>query len=226
MHRGFLVDLATDVIKLIGSLSPIPPVDDVGLRQRFLDLLAEFHAGGVRAGYATELVDAARYALVSLIDERVVAVDAAIATTWKKSPLHQHLSGQGDAANGFHERLAALRPPGTAERADALEVFHLCLCFGVRGRFRDTAEEPARAALIADLAREIISARGGIDAPLSPVWEARTVTASTTHPGRWYGVPLWAMPLALVVLLLLWWLMSAAWTSAALTRLANDFPVP
>lgn len=225
MHPGLLTDLATDVIKLIGSLSPVPPVDDVGLRQRFLDLLTEFHARGVRAGYASDLVDAARYALVVLIDERVTTVDAAIATTWKQAPLHQQLSGSQDADLGFQDRLRALRPPATAAHADALEVFHLCLCFGLRGRFT-MDEEPARQRLIADLAREILSTRGGVDAPLSPDWEPRGTAATIPHPGRWHGVPVWAIPLTLAVLLLLWWLMTSSWTSAAIARLANDFPVP
>lgn len=225
MHRGLLTDLATDVIKLIGSLSPIPPVDDVGLRQRFLDLLAEFHARGVRAGYATDLVDAARQVLVTLIDERVMAVDAAIATTWRQAPLHRHLFGGDDAGGRFQERLAALRPPGTAERADALEVFHLCLCFGARGPFRTPADEPARRALIADLAREIRAARGGPDTPLSPDGDPPGRAVSPAHAGRRQRVPLWAVPVALGALVLLWWLTASLWTGAAIARFAHDFPV-
>lgn len=225
MPRGLLVDLAIEVIKLIGTLSPIPPVDDVGLRQRFLDLLADFQARGVRAGYATDLVDASRLALVVLIDERVSAVDAAIATTWRQAPLYRHLFARDDAAEGFHERLAALRPPGTPERADALEVFHLCLCFGVHGRFRAAADEPARRALIADLAREILAARGGPDAPLSPDGQPRDRAASPAHPGRWQRMPMWVVPAVVGTLVLLWWLASSLWTSATIARFANDFPV-
>lgn len=225
MQRGLLVDLATDVIKLIGSLSPIPPVDDVGLRQRFIDLLAEFHARGVRAGYATELVDDARFALVALIDERVTTTDAAIATTWKAAPLQQHLFKRVDGATAFYERLAALCPPGAPERADALDVFHLCLCFGFRGRHRDDADDSARRSLMVDLTREILTARGGVDAPLSPSWEPRGTSASITDPRRWCGMPVWAVPLILLVVMVLGWLAASAWTSAAIARFAHDFPV-
>lgn len=225
MQRGFLVDLATDVVKLLGSLSPIPPVDDVGLRQRFLDLLAEFHARGVRAGYSGELMDATRFALVALIDERVLALNTSIAVAWKSATLHHHLFAQSDANNGFFVRLATLRPPGSAERADAADVFHLCLCLGFRGRFRDASQDIERQTLIADLAHDILTARGGVNAPLSPACEPRGGTRPMAHPGRCYRVPVWAVPVVLGVLSLLCWLMASLWTSATLARFANDFPV-
>lgn len=225
MQRGFLVDLATDVVKLLGSLSPIPPVDDVGLRQRFLDLLAEFHARGVRAGYSGELMDAARFALVALIDERVLALNTSIAVAWKKATLHHHLFAQSDANHGFFERLAALRPPSSAERADAADVFHLCLCLGFRGRFHDASQDVERQALIADVAHDILAARGGVNAPLSPAWEPRGGPPPMPHPGRWHGVPVWAVPVVLGVVSLLCWLATTLWTNAVLARFANDFPV-
>jgi len=225
MQRGFLVDLATDVVKLLGSLSPIPPVDDVGLRQRFLDLLTEFHARGVRAGYSSELMDATRFALVALIDERVLALTTSIAVAWKAAPLHHHLFGRGDAGNAFFERLATLRPPGSAERADAADVFHLCLCLGFRGRFHDSSQDGERQTLIAGLAHDILAARGGVNAPLSPAWEPRGGHTPAPHPGRWHNVPVWVVPAVLGVLSLLWWLAATLWTSATLARFASDFPV-
>ena len=225
MQRGFLVDLATDVVKLLGSLSPIPPVDDVGLRQRFLDLLAEFHARGVRAGYSGELMDATRFALVALIDERVLALNTSIAVAWKTATLPHHLFAPSDTNTGFFVRLAALRPPGSAERADAVDVFHLCLCLGFRGRFRDAAQDLERQTLIAEVAHDILTARGGVNATLSPAWEPRGGPPPMAHPGHWYRVPVWAVPVVLGVLSLLCWLMASLWTSATLARFANDFPV-
>ncbi len=223
MQRGLLVDLATDIIKLVGSLSPVPPVDDVGLRQRFIDLLTEFHARGVRAGYATDQVDAARFALVALIDERVTSTDAAIATTWKAAPLQKHLFGENDPASAFHERLAVLRPPASPERADVLDVFHLCLCYGFRGRLAGDDEAARR--LITALAEDVLSARGGVHATLSPGWEPSGSSPQAADPCRWCGLPVWAVPLMLMGGVLLCWLAAYLWTGAAITRFANDFPV-
>jgi type VI secretion system protein ImpK len=225
MQSGYLVDLATDLIKLIGSLSPIPPVDDEGLRLRFLDLLAEFQARGVRAGYAAEQMDAARFAVVALIDERVLSLDAPIRSAWSATLLQQHLFSTRNANEVFFDRLAIFRPPGSPERADVLEVFHLCLCLGFRGRYREPAMSEARRHLIAEIAKEVRTARMGVNAPLSPAWEPRGITPRTPHPGRWCGIPLWTVPLILAALCLVWWFATSAWANGVIERFAHDFPV-
>lgn len=209
--RGYLVDLATDVIKLVGSLTPIPPVDEEGLRRRFVDLLTEFHARAVRAGYADDLVDAARAALSAFVDDQVRELDAPIARAWAQRPL-----GRGD----FTERLAALRTPGGADHADALEVCHLCLCLGTARR-----AGADRQRLIDEIGREIRAARGGATSPLSPAWEPRGAAAVTLPPDRWRGLPLWVVPAALAVLTVLVWLVSWGWMQATLTRFVHDVPV-
>jgi type VI secretion system protein ImpK len=225
MHAGHLVDLATDLIKLVGSLTPIPPVDDEGLRLRFLDLLTEFQARGVRAGYASEQMDAARFALVSLIDERVMAVDAPIATAWSSATLQQHLFSTRNASEVFFDRLARCRPPANADGADVLEVFHLCLGLGFRGRYRDPAHSDTVRQLLDDLAKEIRNARSGANAPLSPAWEPRGSSPKTPHPGRWCRLPLWAVPLILALFTLLWWWGTSSWSAGVIARFTHDFPV-
>lgn len=225
MQRGLLVELATEVIKLIGSLSPIPPVDDVGLRQRFIDLLAEFHARALRAGLADDLVDTARHALVALIDERVTSLDAGIADTWKREPLRRHISVRSDTC--LDDRLTALRPPATTEQAEVLEVFHLCLCFGLRASLRAAVDDDSRQRLIADLAREILAARGGSALPSSSNRQPIASATTAPPPRRWHdAIPLWVMPTTLLTLLLVWWVIASWWTGAAIARLATDFPVP
>lgn len=221
MPRGHLIDLATELVKLIGSLTPIPPVDDEGLRQRFVDLLAEFHARAVRAGYADDQVDAARSALVALSDERVSSLAAPIAAAWAKSPLRRQTADGAQSAS-FMDRLARLRPPGSPERADVLEVFHLCLCLG----FTDGHLQPQeRQRLAGELASEIRAARSGATSTLSPAWEPRGNAIQAARPAHWHGLPLWCVPAALGLGMLLWWLGTSAWTLAVIDRFISDFPV-
>lgn len=225
MQRGLLVDLATELVKLVGALSPIPPVDDEGLRQRCLDLLAEFQARAARAGYGHDLVDAARYALVALIDERVMSLEAPIRDAWASAPLQIRLYEAFNAGEAFFDRLAAFRNPTSADRADVLEVFHLCLCLGFKGRFGDPAMADARNQLIAQIANDVRAARGGLNAPLSPGWEPRGASVQGPHPGRWCGLPLWSVPLGVAVLALLAWFGASAWITAAVDGFIRDFPV-
>lgn len=225
MQVGHIVDLATDLIKLVGSLTPIPPVDDEGLRLRFRDLLSEFHTRGVRAGYSSEQMDAARFALVSLIDERVMALDAPIGAAWSAASLQQQLFSTRNASEVFFDRLALCRPPKSTDGADVLEVFHLCLALGFRGRHRNPAHSETVRHLLDGLALEIRNARSGANAPLSPAWEPRGTTPKTPHPGRWCRLPLWTVPLILAVFTLLWWWGTSAWTAGVIARFTHDFPV-
>lgn len=225
MQRGQLVDLATELIKLVGALSPVPPVDDEGLRQRCLDLLSEFQSRATRSGYGPELVDAARYALVALIDERVMSLDAPIRDSWASSPLQIRLFEAFNAGEAFFERLATFRNPGSPDRADVLEVFHLCLCLGFKGRYGDPSLADARNQLVQQVANDIRAARGGVNAPLSPAWEPRGAAVPGPHPGRWAGMPLWVVPVVLIVVCLLWWFGTSVWTGSAVDRFIRDFPV-
>lgn len=225
MQRGHLVDLATELVKLVGALSPVPPVDDEGLRQRCLDLLAEFQARAARAGYGQDQVDAARYALVALIDERVMSLDAPIRDAWSAAPLQIRLFEAFNAGEAFFERLAAFRNPNSPDRADVLEVFHLCLCLGFKGRYGDPSLADARNQLIAQIANDVRAARSGLNAALSPGWEPRGASVQGPHPGRWLGMPLWVVPLGVAAVVLLAWLGAALWTSSAVDGFLRDFPV-
>ena len=225
MQRGVLVDLATELVKLVGALSPVPPVDDEGLRQRCIDLLGEFQARASRTGYSQEQVDAARYALVALIDERVMSLDAPIRDAWASAPLQIRLFEAFNAGEAFFERMAAFRNPGTPDRADVLEMFHLCLCLGFKGRYGDPAMADARTQLIAQVANDIRSARGGLNAPLSPGWEPRGAPVSGPHPGRWAGLPLWSVPVGLLAICLVWWFCSNLWVGSVVDRFIREFPV-
>lgn len=225
MQRGQLVDLATDFIKLIGTLSPTPPVDDEGLRQRCIELLTEFKARAARVGYGLDIIDAGRYALVSLIDERVLAMDAPIRAAWAAAPLQIHLFNTNNADVTFFERVTFFRQPSSAERADVLELFHLCLCLGFKGRYSDPAQAEARNQLIVQIANDVRAARGGINAPLSPAWQARGEANVSSAPTHWRGLPLWAVPAMLAVVVLLWWLATSFWTSAVVERFVHDFAV-
>ncbi len=224
MHHGQLLDLATEVVKLLGTLTPIPPLDDEGLRQRYLELLAEFKARAVRAGYHVELVDAARFALVALIDERVMALDAPIREAWEAAPLQRHLFQTFNAREAFFDRLATVRTPADGEHADVLELFHLCLCLGFKGRMVDPAHLEARTLLIAQIAAEVRAVRSGAQAVTAASSEAVS-NAAAPHPGRWYGLPLWTVPLALGVVVAVWWFATALWSSTAIQHFVRDFPV-
>ena len=76
----------------------------------------------------------ARYAFCAAIDETVLRASTAAAKGWRAKPMQLHTFGDQLAGEHFFDKLEALRRAGAA-RVQVLEVFHMCLLLGFRGRY-------------------------------------------------------------------------------------------
>ncbi len=225
MSRGLLANHCGEIVKIVSSLSSTPPTDHEGLRRRFTDLINDFQTAAARSGYSHEVLEQAQYALVALIDERVMSLEGEIRERWLAAPLQMQFFSSFNAGEEFYQRLAPLRNPSTPERADTLEVFHLALCLGFRGKHADPSAEPVRRQLIEQISGEIRSARGGINVPLSPAALCDGSAPARSDLLRWLGMPIWMTPVLVVAIVLLWWLATDLITGAAVDRIVRLFPI-
>ncbi|GAB2863193.1 type IVB secretion system protein IcmH/DotU [Pseudoduganella ginsengisoli] len=79
-------------------------------------------------------IEAAKYAYCAALDEIVLSSDFALRSAWERTPLQLTVFGDQLAGKHFFERLEALRGKG-AVRLQALQVFHMCLLMGFKGRY-------------------------------------------------------------------------------------------
>ncbi|WP_157269468.1 type IVB secretion system protein IcmH/DotU [Azohydromonas aeria] len=106
---------------------------------------------------ASDAVDA-RFAFCALLDEVVLVSKLDIRREWTCQPLQLELFGEHMAGERFFDRLEALRREGAA-RLGLLEVFHMCLLLGFRGRY--VLEGPEKLDyLTARLGDEIVHLQG------------------------------------------------------------------
>jgi len=158
--------LCTDLFLIIFNMVP---QQDMGSEQDMRRILRHFidrFDGNCKViGVETEKKDFAKYALVALIDEKVLALPQKWSGPWRSHPLQFDYFGDMVAGKRFFEHLdRMLQDP--EEYVDVMEIFYLCLCLGFKGKYGD--DKPAIEDLIKNIARAIIKHRPSISTPTPP----------------------------------------------------------
>lgn len=223
---GALVECAAPVAKQIADLhGDGAPQDAVALRTRFEDLFRSFEGRAIRSGYTEGEVAAAKYALVAVADESILLSNLAIKDEWLNRPLQMVFFDDFSAGETFYEKLDTARTNRTPKAADVLEVFHLALAMGFRGKHGDARGAERRRVLMDALASEINQARGvAAGTPLSPTGLPEGAAAVPRRLGFLASGPVWVVPLAVVVVLMLMLIIYGVRNDSALSDIPADAP--
>ncbi len=209
-----LVDLCAGVFAFVVELQSGPGDAKAGEAQRYdtmsaraREQLSALDAAGRDHGYSKETVDQAKYALVALIDEVVLASRWPMREEWLRRPLAAEIFSEFNAGEEFFRRIEQL---GRGGRLDPhtiaiMEVYAACLAFGFRGMHIDTSGAERLREILFSLSRRITEGREAL--PLAPHWERKESVAQSV--GRLPPVVLIAAGLAGIALLwgLFEWLM-------------------
>ncbi|WP_342118057.1 type IVB secretion system protein IcmH/DotU [Pseudoduganella sp. OTU4001] len=154
-----LVDLMHEGFHMLSLLrhGSIPPgeAEFVAAIRKFLDAFSS-EARALRI--AVDDIEDAKYAFCAALDEAILASSFPLRDAWERRPLQLLLFGDQLAGEHFFDKLEQLRLKGS-ERLQALQVFHMCLLLGFRGRY--ALEGPDRLSyLAARLGDEIAHLRG------------------------------------------------------------------
>lgn len=202
---GALVECAAPVAKQIADLhGDAVPQDAAALLARFEDHLRAFESRAIRSGYTEGETAAAKYALVAVADESILLSELPVKDEWLNRPLQMVFFDDFSAGETFYEKLDAARTNRTPKAADVLEVFHLCLALGFKGKHGDARGAERRRVLMDALSSEINQARGvGSATPLAPAGLPEGAAAVPRRLGFLASGPVWVVPLAVVVVLML-----------------------
>src|SRR5437867_2245481 len=141
--------------------------DATTFRNHIKQLLNGGHEEARRAGYESEDVKLAIYALVVFLDESILNSPNPALAGWSRKPLQEELFGEHMGGEVFFENLRTLiGRQDSEELADVLEVYQLCLLLGFRGRYGAAGQSEAQR--WAGAAAEKIARIRGVPAGLAP----------------------------------------------------------
>lgn len=164
-----LRDLLEDGIYLLFLLrDKNAPHSSAEFNRRLDQFFANFEKQARNFGKPVDLVEHSRYAFCALLDEIVLEAGFPLHDEWARAPLQLRLFGEHLAGEGFFERLRTLRAD-PVKNIEALEVFHVCLLLGFKGKFLLEGLEK-RDYLTHQLGQEIQRIRGG-KPDFAPNWK-------------------------------------------------------
>lgn len=189
-----LVDLLYDgfymLILLTNRSVPKDPEEFSANIQKFLD---QFERVAKKNHFGAEDIFDAKYAFCAAIDEAVLSSKMNIRDVWERRPLQLVLFGDQLAGEHFFEKLEAARNGGT-NRINSLEVFHMCLLLGFKGRYFLEGPEKLKY-LTLQLGEQIAHIKGKAPA-FAPHWAAPDSIANAIKR----DIPLWVIVSVLALL--------------------------
>lgn len=204
VKRVSLIDCSEPFIGLVAKLEKAhaaTSADD--LRSEGERMLMELERDAQRQGVGMTDIDAAKYALAALLDEKVLCSELAATGAWINEPLQMRLYGSFAAGEEFYTRIDDLKRDPAGPRLLALEVYHLCLGLGFKGKYDDRRGEDQRKVIMDGIAEQLAQARGA-DGRLSPnAYQTPASDVAVERASLFQRLPLWVWPagaLALVVL--------------------------
>lgn len=189
------------------------------LRPKIAALLQEFEERALRYRYRESLIQVAKFALASFIDETVLTNNFPLKEEWEKYPIQLEHFGEQLAGNKFYDKLdAMLRQIDVT--ADAVEVYYVCMLLGFKGRYA-VYEHEKLLATMQRTADALVKCGKISKVELSPHWLVQDQPVAPEIK----GMPTWAKITAFgglgfaIILYLVMFLMSSSFLKDALDKI-------
>ena len=208
-----LQELLTAIVRLRANRQVA--ADAESFRAHVRHMLGAAEQEAQRAGYSPEVVRLALYAVVAFLDESVLNSPNPMFAEWPRKPLQDELFGGGHRGGElFYQYLTHLMGrQESAQLADLLEVFLVCLLLGFHGRY-SAGEDGERQLVTTRVAERVQRIRGG-PAALPHTWRQATGPIGALPPDPWFRRLAIATGGIFGFALLLWLIFSLALGSAA-----------
>jgi type VI secretion system protein ImpK len=138
--RDVFTPLIAYMLFLMGTPAELGrPVGDI--RRDIERLLEQQRAALKRYDIAPQDYENACFAIIAWLDEALIRAahdnNPELFTGWRHAPLQVELFNTANAGEEFFERLSSLAPA----QKQVIEIYHLALCLGFRGRYYDENQD-------------------------------------------------------------------------------------
>ncbi len=218
-NKNDLVAFAGPVFDLILRLKAGIVAPSNELRPQIAAMLMDFEKRAERYRFNHKIIQVAKFALASFVDETVLTNNFPLRDEWEKYPLQLEYFGEQLAGNKFFEKLSAMIKQ-IEQTADAVEIYYVCMLLGFKGRY-GVYEKEKLLAIMQSTANALVKIGKIKPVELSPNWLAN----DQPKPPEQRGMPVWAkisafsgLGLALIIYLTMF-LMSANFLKGAIDKL-------
>jgi type VI secretion system protein ImpK len=214
-----MVSLASPTFDLILRVKSGIVTPSAELRPRVASLLLTFEERANRYRFDSRLIQVAKFALASFVDETVLTNNFPLKDEWEKNPLQLEYFGEQLAGNKFFDKLQAMLKQ-VQTTADAVEIYYVCMLLGFKGRYA-VYEHDKLMSIMQTTANELIKVGKIQNLELSPNWLAN----DQPKPPEKKGMPTWAKIAAFgglgfaVIIYLVMFLMSSVYLQEGLNKL-------
>jgi type VI secretion system protein ImpK len=171
--------LMTGIVRIQSGRQPMVNADM--FRRRTKEALAEVTREAIKRGYAAEHTIETDFAMVAFLDEVILNSHDPNRNDWVQHPLQEELFGASVSGELFFRRMEKLiARVDTAELADMLEVYYLCILLGFEGQY--VGQNKSELHMIADRVRERIERIRGNRPRFSPAAELPDETIAVAAP--------------------------------------------
>jgi type VI secretion system protein ImpK len=204
-YKNDLVAFAGPVFDLILRVKAGIVQPSMDLRPTIASLLSDFEARAERYRYSSKIIQVAKFALASFVDETVLTNQFHLKEEWEKFPLQLEYFGEQLAGNKFFEKLAAMLKQIDVT-ADAVEIYYVCMLLGFKGRYA-VYEKERLLTIMQETANGLVRAGKIRTVELSPHWLAD----DQPEPPKPKKMPAWAkvtaaggLGFAFIIYLVMW----------------------
>jgi len=160
-------EVLTAIERLRGNRQGV--TDANAFRHHTREALKTAAGQALAAGYTPEDVKYATYATVAFLDESVLNSRSQVFADWARKPLQEEMFGTQIAGEVFFQHLQQLLGRNdSADLADLLEIYYLCLLLGFGGRY-SVANRGELGQIMSMTAAKIYRVRARFS-QLSPAW--------------------------------------------------------
>jgi type VI secretion system protein ImpK len=192
-------EVLTAIERLRGNRQGVS--DASAFRHHAREALRTAAGQALAAGYAADDVKYATYATVAFLDESVLNSHNPVFADWVRKPLQEEMFGTQIAGEVFFQHLQQLLGRNdSADLADLLEIYYLCLVLGFGGRY-SAGNRGELGQIMSMTAAKIYRVRARFS-QLSPAWTLpRETVRSRRDPWvRRLGIIAAAVAIAMVLL--------------------------
>ena len=169
-NKNDLVAFAGPVFDLILRLKAGIVAPSNELRPQIAAMLMDFEKRAERYRFNHKIIQVAKFALASFVDETVLTNNFPLRDEWEKNPLQLEYFGEQLAGNKFFDKLNAMIKQ-IEQTADAVEIYYVCMLLGFKGRY-GVYEQEKLLAIMQSTANALVKVGKIKPVELSPNWLA------------------------------------------------------